>query len=116
MTRTRRLFATFLLALLLPVQGWAAACAQICALANQAERAEMMAALDGETGSHEASDHCANSETGAGKCCNAHVFLINVAVPAIEGCAAHEQFDAAVAHWVSFISETPYHPPIAPAA
>jgi len=126
MTRRSRFLAAALLALMLPVQGWAAACAQICA---QTQHLSGDGAVDhaamGHAG-HEAQDeaslaqdaggaggsHCGSSELGAGKCCQAHTFLVDATVLEIIG--SHEHFAPvpSVARWVSFIPGRPHHPPI----
>lgn len=126
MTRRSRWLAATLLALMLPVQGWAAACAQICAQAQQsrgdmaAEHAAMAHAGHGTE--HNASlaqdvdgsdlSHCGSSALGAGKCCQAHTFLIDVTVLVVTATPEHFMPDAGVARWVSFIPDSPYHPPI----
>jgi hypothetical protein len=122
--RRIRLVAALLLAFMLPIQAWAAACAQICARTLEARHAAMMAAespapihqghampatdpVEGDT------DHCGKSEMGAGKCCQAHVFV--VAAPALVDAAVVPSFerDLFVARWTNFIPEEPSPPPIA---
>ena len=125
MTRRSRWFAATLLALMLPVQGWAAACAQICAQAQQsrgdmaAEHAAMGHASHEEHDASLAQDadgaglsHCGSSALGAGKCCQAHTFLIDVTVLEVAGIHEHFAPESGVARWVSFIPDSPYHPPI----
>lgn len=116
MTRTSRLAAALMLAVMLPLQGWAAACAQICALAQQhhvAGHDHSQAGID--TGDEPESDHCAKSHIGAGKCCQAHTFfvqlpevLVVVSIPSFER-------NPFVSRWASFIPEEPNPPPIAAA-
>ena len=108
-----------LLALMLPVQGWAAACAQICAQAQQSrgDMAAEHAAMGHDESIAQDTDgadlsHCGSSALGAGKCCQAHTFLIDVTVLVISGIHEHFTPDAGVARWVSFIPESPCHPPI----
>src|SRR5881394_1958459 len=83
-----RIAAALLLVLMLPVQGWAAACAQICARVDAVHRAAVMmqapdrhaqrdAAPAGDAPNHE---HCGDSEMGAGKCCQGHTFVIQLSV------------------------------------
>ena len=126
MNRRSRFFAAALLALMLPVQGWAAACAQICAQGQQRhENAPVDHAAMGhaEHGAHhdasleqDADDsgdsHCGSGVLGAGKCCQAHTFLVDVTVHAIAGIPEHFTPDPGVARWISFIPEQPDHPPI----
>ena len=112
--------AVFLLALMLPIQGWAAACAQICALANAGAGAAHEAVVnDGRAaaGAPESApehdiDHCGKSELGAGKCCQAHAFVVRsaevfagVSIPSFERVPL-------VARWTSFVPEEPNPPPI----
>ena len=120
-----RTAAVFLLALMLPIQGWAAACAQICALASAGHDGVMIhdavphdahaqsAAPEAMPG--EGLDHCGKSELGAGKCCQAHTYLAkaptvfpHVSIPSFE----RHRF---VSRWTSFVSEEPTPPPIASA-
>jgi hypothetical protein len=105
-----------LLAILLPLQGWAAACAQICARVAEERLAAMMEATahvetpsDDESAMH---DHCGKSELGAGKCCQAHVFVAELpafltAIPEVSFVRAYY-----VARWTNFIPEEPSPPPI----
>jgi hypothetical protein len=109
MTRRFRWFAAVLLALLLPAQGWAAACAQICAQARSSHHeAAMQSDADAAT-----RHHCESNTQGAGKCCQAHVFLVMASVPEFTGAHEHLTPDAAAAPWVNFIPDSPHHPPIA---
>ena len=118
-----RTAAVLLLGLMLPLQGWAAACAQICALASASRDAVMIqnAALHHADAPQQApgsapedsSDHCGKSEMGAGKCCQAHIYLTqpcstspSVSIPSFE---RHQLLP----RWTSFISEEPTPPPIA---
>ena len=111
MSRASRVLAYLVLALLLPLQGLAGACAQICALANAAPH-EIPASMDGA--GHE---DCDKSDIGTGKCCQGHVYLaVPLAIPAVGEAPALERATLA-ARWVSFIPEEPSPPPIArPAA
>ncbi len=109
-----RVLAALLLALVLPIQGWAAACAQICArVAHEREAAvhvqhEMPGTVDDEV-DH---GHCGKSEMGAGKCCQAHVFMTpDVHTPDAERPASAVVAPFAAA-WTSFIPEEPSPPPI----
>ena len=116
MSRSARILAALLLAVLLPVQGWAAACAQICARVAEERHAAMMEAMahvespsDEEAAMHE---HCGKSELGAGKCCQAHVFVAELPVFATAIRVASFERTHYVALWTSFIPEEPSHPPI----
>jgi hypothetical protein len=101
------MLAYLLLALLLPLQGLAGACAQICAVANAVPH-EMPASMDA-TG-HE---DCEKSDIGTGKCCQGHVYLaVPLATPAVGEAPARERATLAP-RWVSFIPEEPSPPPIA---
>ncbi len=120
-----RTVAVFLVALLLPLQGAAAACAQICArVAMTQDAAVPNLANDAMHQGHETApghreapasghDHCGQSELGAGKCCQAHVFAVDL--PGAAAPAAVRSFERGhfVARWASFIPEEPSPPPIA---
>jgi hypothetical protein len=121
-----RAAAALLLAMMLPIQGWAAACAQICALAQQPRHSEEAAA---QHGSHDAdpaamesdapvdshADHCGKSEIGAGKCCQAHVYLAEPAVTLRAVSIPSFDRDPFVSSWTSFVPEELNPPPIAAA-
>jgi hypothetical protein len=112
-----RFLAAALLAVLIPVQGYAAACAQICAVTASVAAA-------GEAVEH---DHCAGqaperapghgdgeaSTLGAGKCCQAHVFTVDLRSPSGSLERAAPPQTAFVARWTSFIADKPSPPPIA---
>ena len=117
-----RLAAAVLLAILLPVQGAAAACAQLCALASfdrNGVAAEVQPVHD--THSHAAShhdgtdshaDHCGKSGMAAEKCCQAHTLMAELAlVPAAVSPPSFER-SWFVARWTNFIPEEPSPPPI----
>jgi hypothetical protein len=113
-----RLAAAMLLVLLLPVQGYAAACAQICALAEGGRQATVVDATS--AAAHESADpagHCHDSEPqshpGSGKCCSAHTFLVELAQPIPPAAPEALAHDAFVARWTNFIPEEPSPPPIA---
>jgi len=107
MTRAWRVCAYLLLALLLPLQGLAGACAQICAVANAAPQ-EMPASADGA--GHE---DCDKSDIGTGKCCQGHVYLA-VQLASFDAAVTPALDRPALAQrWVSFIPEEPSPPPIA---
>jgi hypothetical protein len=122
MTAMLRFVAALLVALLVPLQGYAAACAQICAAAGNGHggtQAPVAAAHEGE-------GHChgepagTTEEPGApglgGKCCQAHVFTVDFSA-AISGSAPPLVVEPAfVARWTSFIPDEPSPPPIRPAA
>lgn len=111
-----RLAAALLLALLLPVQGVAAACAQICAQLDAGHPVESVAAADSVAhGSHDSEGPCHDPEMVAGKCCNAHAFLIDLPVATVAASPAFFERDFSVARWSNFIPEEPSPPPI-PAA
>ena len=110
MKRATRIVAILLLGFLLPLQGFAAACAQICA-ARQATAAHE-AAMQDEGAS--APDHCGKSDMGVGKCCKAHAFMIDVAVPHVEGTPPFHVHAAPAARWTSYFPEEPSPPPILP--
>lgn len=115
MTRSFRILAAVLLALLLPVQGWAAACAQICARVGEERRAAMMAAAQQNESSEEEDamhDHCGKSEMGAGKCCQSHVFVVQLPLLRMASAAPSFERTLFVARWTNFIPEQPSPPPI----
>ena len=127
-----RYLAFALLALLLPLQAAAGACAQICALTAASQRAPA-SQVDAH---HDMSGHeehpggkdlafpdtglphqdCDKSDIGAGKCCQAHAYLA-VPLATIPAQSAHaiERVEPE-ARWVSFIPEEPSPPPIGRAA
>jgi len=94
-----------LLAILLPVQGFAGACAQICAVAQH----QPSPTHHGEAAPHE---DCEKSDIGTGKCCQAHVYVAAqpVAISTFEPPAVARAFF--VARWTNFIPEEPSPPPI----
>jgi hypothetical protein len=97
--------AALLLILLLPLQGVAAACAQICAY-HHAQAQSQSDEDDSDT------DHCGKSDIGAGKCCQAHTFI---AVPALSFdpvLVSSPEPDRRVMRWTNFIPEEPNPPPI----
>jgi len=105
-----RVAAALIIALLLPVQGFAAACAQICARTQQAAHAAMLASAgDNEAG---AADHCGKTDTGAGKCCKAHAFMIDLPSAAAAATSVFHEHACFVARWTNFIPEAPSPPPI----
>ena len=130
-----RLFAYLLLALMLPIQGYAAACAQICAIAAHEPAAVDHGVMDhgdmdhgdmdhgdgdhhamahdgAHPGSTPAHEDCGESALGAGKCCQAHAYA---SAQALEVKSAEpESFAHApvAARWTSFIPEEPSPPPI----
>jgi hypothetical protein len=113
-----RSVAALLVAVLLPLQGYAAACAQICAASGNAH-----GAVADEVGG-EADGHCHESpatahhdeggapETGVAKCCQAHVFAIDRAVATAGPGLSHPIQASFVARWSSFIADEPSPPPI----
>ena len=119
-----RCVAALLVALLLPVQGFAAACAQICAATRNAQM-HAVTAVDGgaaETGD----EHCAGhgeprsphgeddgSTLGAGKCCQAHVFAVDRPASAQTPESHSAVRNVFVARWSNFIPDEPSPPPIA---
>lgn len=130
-----RLLAYLLLALMLPIQGYAAACAQICAIAahqpapvdhrsmdhgsedhadgGHGDRDHHAMGHDGvHSGSSPAHEDCGESVLGAGKCCQAHAYAIAQA-PSVKS-AEPESFTYApmAERWTSFIPEEPSPPPI----
>ena len=114
MGRAPRLFALLLLAVMLPVQASAAACAQICEQMRPAgDAAPVMDHAAHDTTSAPEHEHCHDNDLGAGKCCQFHTFMfaapdfIGVAkIPAVKP-------NAFIARWTSFIPEEPSPPPIA---
>ena len=117
-----RVVAVFLLALLLPVQGWAAACAQICARVNQAHQAAMMSDVAEHHVHHDVAtpdegfaghEHCGDSEIGAGKCCQSHTFVVTISIELVVASIPSFERHFFVARWTSFIPEEPSPPPIA---
>ena len=118
MSRSFRVIAALLLGMVLPAQGWAAACAQICARALEERHSEAHAGHHDEALQEGAAPHegCGESEPGAGKCCQAHLFIAPLR-PSLEPPAlpsAHHT--AIVARWTSFIPEEPSPPPIVSAS
>ena len=107
MARFRRAFAYLLLAVLLPIQGFAGACAQICAVVSSAH--EMPVELDAGSPGHE---DCGKSDIGAGKCCQGHVYLGAPLATVPASLVPDFQPQPLVARWVSFIPEEPSPPPI----
>ncbi len=121
-----RSVAILLVALLLPVQGAAAACAQICA-GFEAKMEASAATMDANLAhhGHEATpatedgapvsghDHCGLSELGAGKCCEAHVFVVALPEATPAPAAASFGVHGFEARWASFFPEDPSPPPIA---
>jgi hypothetical protein len=124
MARSLRFVAMLLLALLLPLQGYAAACAQICAVAGHGKAAaghDMREAAEIENHAHHdgmhghqtpAHEDCDESSLGAGKCCQAHVFVIDQPHPVLSQEAPGLVRTFFVARWTSFIPEEPSPPPI----
>ena len=109
-----RAIAALLLALLLPVQGLAAACAQLCFKA-QAQHA-MAATGDADAG-HDCHGGTGSGESSVpadGKCCHGHTFI---EPPSVAFAASPPAFQplAFVARWTSYIPEEPSPPPIASA-
>ena len=115
-----RYLAALLVALLLPVQGYAAACAQICAANGRAHADMAVDAQEGGGHCHEApgeapppEDEGDASHPGLGKCCQAHVFVFDrAAAPAGPG-NTQSPANPYVARWSSFIADEPLPPPIA---
>ena len=117
-----RFVAAAMLAVLLPVQGYAAACAQICAVTNGTAPAHQVATVAGE-------GHCAehapkpapshgdgeDQTLGAGKCCQAHVFTVDQPASATSVERETPVRAGLAARWSSFIPDEPSPPPI-PAA
>jgi hypothetical protein len=114
-----RYVAALLVAVLLPLQGYAAACAQICAATGNAH-----GAIAEERGG-EADGHCHESpapahhdeggapDSGVAKCCQAHVFAIDRVVATAGPDQSHPVQAPYVARWSSFIADEPSPPPIA---
>jgi hypothetical protein len=113
MKRLARRLAPFLLALLLPVQGLAAACAQICLEAHAQAMAQ--AASDAGEDCHGSAGGEAGSPTADGKCCHGHTFMMQPPVDAFTGALPAIPPLAFVTRWTSFIPEEPSPPPIASA-
>ena len=117
-----RLAAAVLLAILLPVQSAAAACAQLCAMAALDRQAEADSTTARDTHSHGAAshhdgadphaDHCGKSEMAADKCCQAHTLMADLAV--VPAAVSPPSFERSwfVARWTNFIPEEPSPPPI----
>ena len=116
-----RCVAAFVVAVLLPIQGHAAACAQICAMGGKAH-----ASMTAE-GAHEGDEHChqAPAETsphpeegdtpnlGLAKCCQAHVFAVDSVAVATGPDKSPPGRATYVSAWSSFIADEPSPPPIA---
>ena len=114
-----RYLAALLVAVLLPIQGYAAACAQICA-ANGRSHADV-AAVDHEAGGHchevpaqpPPEEDADESHVGLAKCCQAHVFAFDgVSAPAGQASGDFPETPY-LARWSSFIPDEPSPPPIA---
>ena len=114
MSRFVRLTAALVLALLLPVQALAAVCAQICAQTQQERHAQVPAPAQ-EHAQDSADRHCTETDTGmgAGKCCHAHTFLVDISSSTVAPAPATPVRTSFVARWASFIPEEPSPPPIA---
>lgn len=100
--------AVWCLVLLLPVQAWAGACAQVCLAAGQVQ--EQQREINADPASH---DDCGKPAATPGKCCQLQIVAVPQAVvlpkvqaPAFER-VSHDTF------WASFIPEEPSPPPIA---
>jgi hypothetical protein len=116
MTRISRLAATLVLAVMLPLQGWAAACVQICALVQQHhveghEHSDSGVDVD----ERQDSDHCTKSAIGAGKCCQAHMFFVQLPEVSVAVSIPSFERNPFIPRWTSFIPEEPNPPPIATA-
>ena len=118
MASMARFIAAVMLAVLLPVQGYAAACAQICAATNAGlAHAGASAEDDGHCAEHAPKPESKHgdgeaSTLGAGKCCQAHVFVLEqpAAAPILDRMPpAPATF---VARWTSYIPDEPSPPPI----
>ena len=116
-----RTVAALLVAVLLPIQGFAAACAQICA-ANGKSHADMAMAETGEAGSHchealadvpPAGDEGDLNHPSLAKCCQAHVFAFGSVVATARSEASLDLVTPYLARWSSFIPDEPSPPPIA---
>jgi hypothetical protein len=118
MKASMRWLAALLLMLLLPVQGLAGACAQMC-LKAQAVKHGLAAADAASHGSHhhcdESGDAGSGSGSGEGQCCHAHSYMMEPpAIPTVVSLPAFEPLRFVV-RWTSFIPEEPSPPPIASA-
>ena len=114
-----RFVAAAMLAVLLPVQGYAAACAQICA-ATMGSSPAHQATGGGDEG------HCAEhgpqptsphgdgeDHPGTGECCQSHVFTVDQPASASRLERETPARATVVARWRSFIPDEPSPPPIA---
>ena len=121
-----RHLAAVLVALLIPIQGYAAACAQICA-ANGRSHVGMSREVQN------AGDHCHEAPAeapkapdapqgpeegdvpgpGLAKCCQAHVFAFDRAAGAAAPDAYRPAPSCFVVRYSSFIADEPSPPPIA---
>jgi len=113
--------AAVLVAVLLPIQGYAAACAQICAASGKVH------ASMAHDSAHEADSHCHQEPAeapahpgegdapnpGVAKCCQAHVFAIDRIAATTGPDKSHPVQVTFVARWSSFIADEPSPPPIA---
>ena len=106
-----RAFAVMLVVLLVPVQGLAAACAQLCV---KAQAARHLVAVDvaAAHGHADCSDP-ADPAGGEGKCCHAHTFMMEPPLPPSIVDVPSFQPLRFIADWTSFIPEEPSPPPIA---
>ena len=109
MKRPLRWLAAILLALIVPMQATAAACAQLC---MKAKAAHVMSAGPMHSGGHSDCDPT-EPASGDGKCCHAHTFMMEPPLPAaIVDIPSFEPLRFVV-RWTSFIPEEPSPPPIA---
>jgi len=115
-----RILASVLVAILLPVQGYAAACAQICAAAGKSAGESRVAASDAEAAhchGDGAAEPAGGHEHGSaphsdGKCCQAHVFAVDSPAVLAGSPEAGLAPTPLVARWTSFILDPPSPPPI----
>jgi hypothetical protein len=107
MNRRARWLAAFLFALMLPVQGLAAACAQICLKGQVAHLMQASAVHDGGQ-VHDCHDPAAPEEgtpPGEGKCCHAHTFMMEPPAIVTDVSVPDVQPVHFVARWTSYIPE-----------
>lgn len=119
MNRSLRWLAAILLALVVPTQAMAAACAQICM--RSLAQATVPLADVAHSGDH--ADCHGKGEKGApdpgggqkSGCCHAHTFMMEPSVVATPVTPPSFEPLRYVSRWTSFIPEEPSPPPIASA-
>lgn len=104
-----RAIAVSLLLLLVPVQGVAAACAQLCV---KATHEHTMTADPVQPGASHHCDDPADAGEPGGHCCHAQAFMMEP--PLASAIVVPQSLEPSrfIARWTSFIPEEPSPPPI----